>query len=292
MSERRRTAVRESAIQVLVPLATLLLSARMGYGDMVALAKAAFVRAALKNAGSAGHASPSVSRIAVETGLTRGEVGKILGQRGGKVPRPVMGRARAERVLSGWLNDPEFEDKEGKPAALRMRGPLPSLVTLVQRYSGTARAQPIVEELLRSGAVKRLRDGRFRVIRTTCTNIAWSEDNIAGLGRELRLHFEALLHNLRMPDLEPEFAGFIESGLIDPLQARVLLRDLKVDGQLLLDNALDRLNQEQRRAKEGLDENAARRFFVGLQILERPARTAAVSPRKHRRTGASVGKTL
>ena len=270
MSEARKAAVRKSAVQVLMPLAQLLLGARMGVGDFVALAKLAFVQAALAQARKAGETSrPNVSRIAVETGLTRAEVAAIVKQKKGGAPPFRRGRARAERVLSGWWQDPEFQGADAKPILLRMRGPLPSLVTLVQRYSGSLRAQPIVEELLRAGAVRRLEDGHYQAVRETCTNIQWDPESLAQLGLQLRQHFEALLDNLTHPQDERQFARFFESPPIDAHQSRVLLRDLKADGALFLESASDRLSRRLYAAK-GRGTKAARRFSVAVQVLERP----------------------
>jgi hypothetical protein len=282
MSDARQSVVRDTALDVLRPLAELLLGARMGVGDFVAWAKLAYVQAAVEQARKAGERKrPNVSRIAVETGLTRGEVAAMLRQRQGKPPPFRRGRARAERVLSGWWHDPEFQGVDGKPVPLMMRGSLPSMVTLVERYSGTRRAAPVVEELLRAQAVCRLDDGRYQAVKKTCVNIPWDKQSLAELGLQLGQHFDALLHNLRNPD-EPCFARFVQSGEIDPLHARVLLRDLKTDAEIFLESAGDRLAQQLYAAKGYTRSNKARQFTVAIQVLEHSAGAARTKVRRPR----------
>src|SRR5690349_20627394 len=115
-----RPAVSEAALQVILPLVELLLGVRMGVGEFVAIAKLAYVQTALAGARREGeHQRPNISRIAVETGLTRAEVAQLLRRK--VKPLPFRrGRARADRVLAGWWNDSEFQDEFGKPAALRL----------------------------------------------------------------------------------------------------------------------------------------------------------------------------
>jgi hypothetical protein len=57
-------------------------------------------------------------------------------------------------VLSHWYTDPEYTDSQGTPRPLRLRGPGPSLTTLVKRVYPGANPAPVVAALLRSRAVR------------------------------------------------------------------------------------------------------------------------------------------
>ena len=266
MSVTRKEAVSEAAVEVMVPLAKLMRGASMGVGDLVAAAKVAFVRAALEKTRASGRSKPNVSRIAVETGMYRAEVSAILKHKMRSPPPFRRGRARAERVLSGWWSDPEFQNDDGKPLPLKMRGPVPSFEALVERY-GASNPQPVLRELIGAGAVRE-RDETYHAIRSSCAQMNWDKESIGDLGLQLQTHFDALLRNLDHPKDEPNFVRFFQSEAIDEMQARVLLRDLKADGQLFMENASDRLSHKRYAASSGDKDRKARQFSVGIQVVE------------------------
>jgi hypothetical protein len=93
--------------------------------------------------------------------LTRKEVQRLLAQ-----PRDTNAAAteeyhRATRVITGWIRDPDFGDGKGHPFPLRMEGKRASFSELVKRYSGDIPVRAMLDELLRVGAVKQLKDGRI-----------------------------------------------------------------------------------------------------------------------------------
>ena len=137
MSESVKLAVRLAVLRILDPLVKWLLQAGLGVGDLMSLVKVAYVRAA-REQGLESHGEnqrANASRIAVVTGLTRAEVANILS--GDQLENPYRrGRQRAERVLSGWWNDPAFQDSAGRPRILQLRGAKGSFAGLVDQYSG------------------------------------------------------------------------------------------------------------------------------------------------------------
>src|SRR5580698_2283687 len=120
MTESLKRAVHQAMLRRLVPLASLLLELGIGIGELLSVAKVAYVRAARNQARDAtgGMLRPNATRIAVVTGLTRKDVASILAACDDEPAVSRRGRQRAERVLSGWWNDPEFQDEFGRPAVL------------------------------------------------------------------------------------------------------------------------------------------------------------------------------
>src|ERR1700722_17305765 len=98
MSASLKSALRTAVLRILEPLCAWMLDAGMGVGDLHALTKIAFIRAAGKQirAGGAGSGRPTASRLAVVTGLTRADVSKILSESNIE-PSSDRGRQRAER---------------------------------------------------------------------------------------------------------------------------------------------------------------------------------------------------
>ena len=288
MSDTRKGAVADSTVEVLRPLARMHLSARQGFGDFVALAKLAFVQEAVDHIRASGE-TPTDSRIAVETGLYRAEVRAIRQQRR-NAPLPFRrGRARAERVLSGWWNDPKFQDRDGRPLPLKLRGEAPSFSSLVECYE-SSRPQPIMEELLRAKAVRKGADGTFQAIRRTCVDIKWAPEKLGDLALQARTLLAALLENLNDSEREPQLTRFFQSGPIDPLQARILSRDLRADGLHFLESASDRLSRKLYAAHASSQQGPPRQFSVAVQVIETPAEGGELKdpPRRKRRAGRAA----
>lgn len=227
MSEGLKFAVRKAVLRILDPLVKWLIEAGMGVGDVVALVKTAYVRAASDQGRLAGGESerPNVSRISVITGLTRIEVARIL-EAGEAEPVDDRGRQRAERVLSGWWNDPNFQDDTGEPAILPTRGTKRSFTALVERYSGERWLVPtILEALLRVKAVRRRSDGRLQALSRSYATVRWDPDGVVAFGEELGEHCATLVHNLKFP-AHARYARRVLNARLDPKFVPMLTRDL------------------------------------------------------------------
>jgi hypothetical protein len=242
MSESLKTAVRSAVLRILDPLVKWLLEAGVGVGDLVALVKIAYVRAAREQGRAAGeHRRPNVSRISVVTGLTRLEVTNILAA-GAADPVPRGWRQRAERVLSGWWNDSVFQDELGRPAPLPIRGAKRSFAALVERYSGESwRVATILEELLRVKAVRRLADGRLEAISRSYATVRWDPDGVTAFGEQLGEHCATLVHNLNFP-ARARYVRRVLNARLDPRYVPMLVRDLEQQAETFADSTDDALN--------------------------------------------------
>ena len=251
----------------------LLLDAGLGVGDFIGLAKVAYVRAASRRGKVGGKEveRPTVSQIAVVTGMTSVEVSAILAT-GEAVSRSTEhNRQRAERVLSGWWTDPAFLTPQGEPGVLRMRGPRRSFEALCRRYSGQHRAAPILEELSRVGAVRRLADGRVQPLSRTYATVRWDPEGIAAVGEQLAEHCATLVANLEQPT-RPRLARQVLNARLNPRYAPVLIRDIESSLRVQTDALDDNLNDPIHTAEAGAP---AMRLGVGLYVFEGPAEDSA-----------------
>ena len=274
MSDSLKGAVRAAVLRLLEPLMKLLLDAGLGVGDFIGLAKVAYVRAASRRGRVGGKVErPTVSQIAVVTGMTSVEVSAILAT-GEAVSRSTEhNRQRAERVLSGWWTDPAFLTQQGQPAALRMRGPRRSFEALCRRYSGQHRAAPILEELSRVGAVRRTADGRVQALSRTYATVRWDPEGIAAVGEQLAEHCATLVANLENPT-RPRFARQVVNARLNPKYAPILIRDIESSLQVQADGLNDNLNDPLHTAEP---QAPAMRLGVGIYVFEGPADDAAES---------------
>ena len=264
-------AVNAATLRLLEPLARFLLDARVGIGEFSALARLAYVKAAVRESSQGRPGRINVSRVAATTGLTRVEVAALLAEEQGAPRRKQRGRVRAERVLQGWWSDPQFQDRLGTPARLSRKGTRRSFTALVKQHSGDSHnAASILDELLRSQAVRRHEDGTLEAISRTCVNVGWDEEGVEALGEELAEHFETLLYNLKNPS-HPRFSRRIVYSELDPYAARVLIPEIAEQAEIFLEGAQDALNRPKHPSQKRHSRSDALRFAVALQFFQAPA---------------------
>lgn len=268
MTEPLKRAVHQALLRMLVPLASLLLELGFGIGEFLSVAKLAYVRAARSQVKDATGAMlrPNATRIAVVTGLTRKDVATILAAGEEEPAASHRGRYRAERVLSGWWNDPEFQDEFGRPAVLREQGRELSFAALCERYSGDPRFSAILEELLRVQAVKQLGDGRIVALSRTYATVRWDPDGVLELGEELGEHCQTLLHNLKNPT-RPRVARRIFNARLDPRYAPMLIRDLEQQLTTFGESVDDAVNAAQYTVPSDLPDRTVK-LGMGFYLFE------------------------
>ena len=154
VNEDDSQAVLERALEgVLRPLCRLLLRHSYPFKGLEEVAKRVYIDVAMKDFPIAGRRQ-TTSRVAVLSGLTRKEVGRVCAApTGGQVVD--MARYRPiTRVLDGWARDADFCDASGAPRVLELGGDT-GFAGLVKRYSRDMPASAVRDELLRTGAIQR-----------------------------------------------------------------------------------------------------------------------------------------
>ena len=264
MSESLKAAVRAAVLRLMEPLVRLLLEAGIGVGDFMSLVKLAYVKAASERMGGGGGERPNLGRLAVVTGMNRPEIAAILAKGEAGAFATEHSRQRAERVLSGWWADSEFLTPQGEPAVLRLKGPRRSFEALCRRYSGEYRTAPILEELLRVRAVRRLQEGRIEALSRTYATVRWDPDGIAAVGEQLAEHCATLVANLEQPT-RPRLARQVVNARLNPRYAPVLIRDIENNLRVQADSLHDTLNDPLHSAAPG---TPAMRLGVGIYVFE------------------------
>lgn len=156
--DKARTCLIQAALRLLLPLVRLLLRHGVSYPVADSLLRWAYVDVAAREFGIDGRMQ-SKSRVAVLTGMTRREVGRLF-----DAPPPTERQGpeqfnRAARVLTGWRDDPDFLDARGEPRVLPFGNGEASFDELVRRHSGNAPVRAVLDELERVGAVTRDGEG-------------------------------------------------------------------------------------------------------------------------------------
>ena len=195
MSAPRARSLSSATRTLLKPLVRILLRNGVAAKSFYELVKHVYVQVVNDEFGITGKKA-TVSRVAILTGLTRKEVQAILA-----LPAEQRGRYeeeynRATRVITGWLRDEDFGDGKGHPAPLPMSGKRTSFTALVKRYSGDIPVRALLDELVRVGAVKRLKDGRVGLVSRGYVPQRGLEEKLAILGNDTADLIATIDHNI------------------------------------------------------------------------------------------------
>lgn len=157
-----KTQIHAALRRILRPLIRIVLRFGFSYREFDLLSKRIFVEVCyddfmLKNK------KMTASRAAVLTGLDRKEIVKLRKPADHEVssPRPIN---RASRVIGGWLQDKDYQQDNGKPKIIDIKGNKPSFEHLVKTYGGDITVAPILEELLRIKAVANTDEDRLELL--------------------------------------------------------------------------------------------------------------------------------
>ena len=181
--------------KLLPPLVRILLRNGMSAKSFYEITKHTYATVA-RNEFGIGKKQATISRIAILTGLTRKEVQALLDMPVQSADRYGDEYNRASRVISGWLRDPDFGDGRGHPLPLRMGGKRQSFSALVKRYSGDIPVRAMLDELVRVGAVKQLKDGRIGVAVRGYIPQKGADQKLAVLGQDTADLIATIDHNI------------------------------------------------------------------------------------------------
>lgn len=218
----------DSCLRLLRPLARIMLRHGLSTYDFSRIANFAFIRAAhdiLREQGK----TASFSRVSTITGLHRHVVSEIV--RSAETSRVDRGsdkdyqRNRLARVLSGWFESPEYTDADGRPLVLPIEGSAPSFVELVRSFSGDIYPKIILDELLRVGAVRMLKEGSVRAVARRYTLGGADPAALKHLGIAARDLLCTLEHNIAATESARLFDDSVVSIRLDR-RAIPLLRQL------------------------------------------------------------------
>jgi Family of unknown function (DUF6502) len=144
----------------------------------------------------------NLSKIALLTGIHRNEVKRILASPPGIDPGREAQRHRANRVLSGWHDDPDYQNEKGSPLVLPIedsrRGQL-SFRTLAEHYAPGVYPGLILDELIRVGVVEAVGEQQVKVRARTYREKDVKVQELEELGQRARDLLETLVHNLNHP---------------------------------------------------------------------------------------------
>ncbi|MFC3194155.1 DUF6502 family protein [Marinicella sediminis] len=145
--------VKKMLIQIFRPLVRILLRLNVPFHVVSDILKWTYVDVSNRYFGLHGK-KPTKSRIAVITGLSRVQVDQQLKLNMFSPDNSHRKWHRAGRVLTGWIEDKNYQDQYGKPKIIPIESDsCVDFKNLVETYSGGATYKSILDELLQARAV-------------------------------------------------------------------------------------------------------------------------------------------
>ena len=269
MTASVRKHLEAAVYRMMLPIVRFLLRFGMTANEFTNLCRSAFVHAAAEKFVQAGK-KPNRSRIAVKTGLTRHQVAEYLEREWQEVRSYEWHRHRTTRVLTGWHQDPDFVDENGKPLVLDFEGDGSTFQELCRRYSGDIGARALLNELRSINAVSRSSDGKLRVLARSY--------RAQKVDAQALMHFADAVHNLvvtldrnlQAPKAPPLFEGVAWTPRLDARMLPLFRRRAADRGQKFLDMLDEWLSREEIPETEGDSNGRAVRAGIGIYLFEDP----------------------
>lgn len=261
-----KNSVYRACRMLLRPVASIALRCGMTWKEFSDLSKSVFVDVATREFGIRGRPT-NISRVSILTGISRKEVKR---QRDLLREDPDIESRKttdATRVLSGWYQDAEFCDADGKPLDLPEEGPSPSFSSLLDRYSGDVPPRALLKELMNGQAVERTADGKLRAISRYYMPVPLEPESILRAGSVIRDLGDNIRYNLYRKKGSPSrFEGRATNDHLTPEQAALFREFIQERGQSFLEEIDEWLTRHEPGDKPAGTQDV--RLGIGLFAIE------------------------
>ncbi len=184
-----------TAVQTLLrPLVRVLLRNGIAYGSFAELTKKVYVDVAFDEF-APDKKKQTMTRVSALTGLTRKEAKRLHELQRSDTRESEQRYNRAVRVISGWVNDPEFHNARGRPTDLPIDAGTGSFSALVKKYSGDVTTQSMLAVLSVASSIEKDGD-RVRLIQHAYVPGDDTAEKLRILGTDAAELIATIDHNL------------------------------------------------------------------------------------------------
>jgi len=267
METRAKGQTLSACRRLLEPVVRLLLRSGITWREFSEAAKTVFVQVATDEFGIRGRPT-NLARVAILTGINRREVARQRAQaEDEEVDAPVFLNA-AQRLLSGWHQDPDYVDSDREARPIALEGPAPSFADLCVRHGGDLPSSALLKELRSVGAVRIEADGRLRAVARTYIPLQLDPDKILRAGDVLNDIGTTVVHDLiAAPGVPLRFERRAENDEIDPAALPAFREFLDREGQAFLEKVDDWLTRHASQPASGAGRPKVR-LGVGMYHLQ------------------------
>lgn len=271
MRETIKTAVRAWLLRVLPPLVRVCIKAGVGVEDFSDLLKVVYARVAHDQFAPPGSDRPTDhSQIASLSGLNRNRVGRLLSSDEAALAAEADNGSPCERVILGWITDPQFRTRSGSPKVLPVRAHSgPSFDLLVRRYSGDRRTPTLLLELSRAGAIERPSKNEVKLIRPSFASAGWDPTAIRTSAEWIRSQLQGAVHNLESPG-QPWMSHRVANVWLNPDYEEIVDEEVAQRSTAYITAISDSITHADRTVRPSLVARKAIHYSVTLVLNKEP----------------------
>ena len=196
--ENNHNVLRNALHKLLKPLIRILLRYGYSYREFNHEAKQLFIDVCFEDFTIEGR-KMTASRVAVLTGMDRKEIVKLIKARDEGLDITHVPINRASRVIGGWLRDKDYQNADGDPLTIPVKGDGVSFQSLVRKYGGDITAGPILDELLRISAVEHVDSDKIKLLAEGYIPLSNELEKLKIMGTSARDLLTTIDYNLKSP---------------------------------------------------------------------------------------------
>ena len=251
-----RDVARKALLRILEPLAGFVLDSGLSIHEAMRIFREAAIRSIASQQREVSR-RVNISGISASTGISRGEVSRVLKSTPKASKFSNRGQQSTSRVLNAWHQNPKFTNANGQPADLRIYGRGVTFEKLVKGYGGGIPIRAMLDELTRTGAIEIKSPQLVRLKSLVAIERGITPQVIKAFGDRTTELLSTLLQNMRYP----EASGFVASVSGTPISQDaipLIRKELATRGANFLADVEDILLRDpvvRRRSRSGLREN-------------------------------------
>ena len=259
-----------AVFKIVKSLARLTIRHGMSIGAVTELVRRAYLEAA-QDLLTQEQSRITTSQICAMTGMYRKEVRRLE-----QLPEISDAEAddkynRSARVITGWLQDPDYTTRSGRPAALKPEGDI-SFESLVKKYSGDMSPRAMRRELERLGTVSISTRGLLKLETAAYLN-AGETDGIQVLGTDTVELIDTISHNLKADPDKRRFQRKVSFTGVPAGKTEDFYRYAEAESQKLL----EKLNRWLANVSDTTPDSANNKVSVGIYHFDEPDYHTAAS---------------
>ncbi len=251
---------------ILKPLVGLMYRNGMAFGEFSKLAKLAYIEVIEKELIDSKQKA-TTSQIAISSGLTRKDISKLR-----KKTIPLQDKKtnqnRATRVISAWISDPRFCDKDNNANTLDIQGESGTFEHLVNQYSGDMPFKAMMKELLRIGAIEIKKDNKVALIRAAYIPSDDENGMYNLLGEDVSLLISTIKHNITNKKEKPRYQRKVSYDRIDVENLDEFREMVAKENQILLVKLNEWLAQHDMKKQTITKNKDSMKVGVGVYYFE------------------------
>lgn len=253
--------------KLLKPLVRILMQNGILYGALLDIIKPIYIEVAAEDIATSGK-KHTKSRISTITGIPRKEVQRILEQGNVDDVWAFDRYNRAARVVSGWVRDPVYSDKQHQPLILSYDAKSPSFVELVTAFSGDIPARTILDELIEAEVVTELKNGNVQLLKRAYIPTSLDSEKLSILGRDVAGLINAIGHNIYNKDEAPYFQRKVFYDNLPEEFIPELKAFIEEHAQTLMEKVDHKMSDNDRDANPSVKGSGCKAAGVGIYYFE------------------------